>query len=55
MYEGWLKKQAEKIFKNKVTLLARLLKVKPNKIVVKKLKNRWGSVSQKGTINFNTR
>jgi len=53
LYENWLKKQAGTIFKNKVETFSKVVKVKPNKIVLKKLKNRWGSVTKKGNINLN--
>lgn len=53
LYEDWLKKQAEIIFKNKVETFSKIVKVNPKKIVLKKLKNRWGSITKKGTINLN--
>jgi len=53
LYEDWLKKQAEIIFRNKVETFRKQVKVKPKKIVLKKLKNRWGSVTRNGTINLN--
>jgi len=53
LYENWLKKQAETIFRNKVETFSKQVKVKPKKMVLKKLKNRWGSVTKKGTINLN--
>lgn len=53
LYESWLCKLAELIFRNKIETFSKQVKVKPKKIVLKKLKYRWGSVSQNHTINLN--
>lgn len=55
LYEHWLMKLARPIFKNKIKSYSEKLGVtKPEKIVIKRLKNRWGSIGKKGdTINLN--
>jgi len=44
--ETYLEKRAKK--------LASKIGIKPTKIVVKPLKNRWGSATEKGTVNLNS-
>ena len=55
LYEHWLMKIAHPVFKNKIESYSEKLGVtKPEKIVIRKLKNRWGSIGKKGdTINLN--
>lgn len=53
MYEDWLKNQAETIFKTKVEFFEKIVNVHPKKIVVKRLKNRWGSISKNDMLNLN--
>ena len=55
LYEHWLMKIAHPIFKNKIESYSEKLDVaKPEKIVIKRLKKRWGSIGKKGdTINLN--
>ncbi len=53
LYEDWLYAQAIKIFEAKSRRFAKVIDVKPNKILVKKLKNRWGGATQSGIINLN--
>lgn len=54
LYNGWLMRAAHPIFKNKVEEMSSRVGVdKPRKIVIKKLKNRWGSLTPSGTINLN--
>ena len=54
LYYDWLIRAAHPIFKNKVEeISSRLCVDQPNKIVIKKLKNRWGSLTSSGTINLN--
>jgi predicted metal-dependent hydrolase len=53
-YHGWLMRAARPIFKNKVEEISSKLGIdKPKKISIKKLKNRWGSLTPSGTINVN--
>jgi predicted metal-dependent hydrolase len=55
LYEHWLMKTARFIFINKVKSYSEKLGIlKPGKISIKKLKNRWGSMSKNSrTINLN--
>ena len=53
MYEYWLEKKAEKFFQKKIVKYSNLLNVSPQKLVIKNLKNRWGSFTEKKVINLN--
>jgi predicted metal-dependent hydrolase len=55
LYEHWLMKTARPIFMNKVKSYSEKLGIENvEKISIKKLKNRWGSMSKNGrTINLN--
>ena len=43
----------EKYLENRTKKLASKIDVKPSKIVIKKLRNRWGSSTKNGVINLN--
>lgn len=45
--------QANKVFEKKIKEFSGLIEVRPQKIVLKSLKNRWGSTTKKETINLN--
>jgi predicted metal-dependent hydrolase len=53
LYEEWLKQRAQKIFSNKVKEYSKELKIEIQKIVIKNLRNRWGSVTKEGVLNLN--
>ena len=53
LYENWLYHKAKIIFKEKVQILSKIIGVKPNKIVIKNLKNRWASITKNNDINLN--
>jgi len=54
LYHGWLMRAARPIFKNKIEETSSKLDIdKPKKIGIKKLKNRWASLTPSGTINLN--
>ena len=53
LYEDWLMYQANQILKDKVNQHGKIVKVAPKRIVIKNLKNRWGSVTKNKTINLN--
>ena len=54
LYHNWLMRAARPIFKNKVNEISSKLGIdKPKQISIKKLKNRWGSLTPSGTINLN--
>jgi predicted metal-dependent hydrolase len=53
LYEDWLTHQANQIFNDKVDQYSKIVDVTPKRIVIKNLKNRWGSVTKNKTINLN--
>ena len=48
------KSVSEKYLQNKTWKLALKIGVKPSKVVIKKLKGRWGSLTKHGVINLNS-
>jgi predicted metal-dependent hydrolase len=53
LHEDWLYHKAEIIFKEKINLLSKMIGIKPNKVVIKNLKNRWASLTKNNDINLN--
>jgi predicted metal-dependent hydrolase len=55
IYKQWLMKIADPIFKNKVKEYSKKIGIaEPKKMVIKRLKKRWGSIGKKAdTINLN--
>jgi predicted metal-dependent hydrolase len=53
LYEDWLIRNAQSVFKHKVEKYSEKLGVKSGKITIKNLKNRWGSMTKEGSINLN--
>ena len=53
LYEKWIRKQSKHIFKEKVLEFSKIIEVTPPKIIIKDLKNRWGSATENGIINLN--
>jgi len=53
LHEDWLFDRAETIFKEKIDILSKKVGVKPSKLVVKNLRNRWGSITKSNEINLN--
>lgn len=53
LHEDWLYHEAEVIFKNKIDAFSKIIGFKPNKIVIKNLKNRWGSITKNNNIVLN--
>jgi len=53
LYENWLHHKAKIIFKDKVHMLSKVMGLKPNKVVIKNLKNRWASITKNNEININ--
>jgi predicted metal-dependent hydrolase len=53
LYNKWLVHQANQIFKKKVNQFSKIIDVIPNRIIIKDLKNRWGSVTKNKTVNLN--
>jgi predicted metal-dependent hydrolase len=52
-YTDWLKQKLPAVLKKQVSKFTKKLGMHTPKIHIKKQKNRWGSVTKKGTINFN--
>ena len=40
-------------FQRKINLLSKMMGIKPNKVVIKNLKNRWASITKNNDINLN--
>ena len=53
LYQKWLMKKAPRLFETKVAKLSKKVRIKPNKINIKDLKNRWGRATSDNTINLN--
>jgi predicted metal-dependent hydrolase len=53
LYESWLLGQAYSIFKQKTEAHCTEMGIKPAQVVIKKLKNRWGSATKHHVINLN--
>lgn len=53
LYENWLKQKCTQIFESKLNQFSKELGVIPNNYTIKNLKNRWGSLTKKGTIVLN--
>jgi len=53
LYEDWLYDQAKEIFEEKIKYLSKIVDVNPKQIIIKNLKNRWGSATKEGVINLN--
>jgi predicted metal-dependent hydrolase len=53
LYEDWLCQKAQIIFSKKVREYSKELGVDIQKIIIKNLRNRWGSVTKEGIVNLN--
>ena len=53
LYDNWLKENSEDLFEDKVEKYSKALGVRVKRIIVKDLRNRWGSLTKTGVINFN--
>lgn len=53
LYENWLKEKAQKVFEYKVNKFSKKIEVTAKPMIVKNLKNRWGSLTKTGVINLN--
>jgi len=54
LYEDWLKVKAEKLFQSKIKKFSKKTQLVPKKLIIKNLKNRWGSATSKGVVNLNS-
>jgi predicted metal-dependent hydrolase len=53
LYTDWLNTVGVKVFKDKVEKHGNTIGVRPANIVIKNLRNRWGSLSANDSINLN--
>jgi predicted metal-dependent hydrolase len=53
LYEEWLVEQAKSIFKHKINVYCVELGIIPSEVIIKNLKNRWGSATKDNVINLN--
>jgi hypothetical protein len=53
LYENWLKQKCISLYESKLKQFSKGLDVIPKNFVIKNLKNRWGSLTKKGTIVLN--
>ncbi len=55
VFINWYRKQAERIFVERINIYSKNLEVYPKKIKLSNAKKRWGSCSSKGYVNLNWR
>ena len=53
LYENWLNEKAQGIFEDKTKRYSKILGVLTSQVVIKNLKNRWGSLTKNGVLNLN--
>jgi predicted metal-dependent hydrolase len=53
LYEDWLIDKAQGIFEDKVEKHSKRIGVRIKRIAIKNLRNRWGSLTNKGVVNLN--
>jgi predicted metal-dependent hydrolase len=53
LYEIWLNEQVQTIFKEKINEFSKITEVSPKDWQIKKLKNRWGSLTKNKKIVLN--
>ena len=53
LYENWLNEKALGIFEDKTKRYSKILGVLMSQVVIKNLKNRWGSLTKNGVLNLN--
>ena len=54
LYNKWLNQKAKEIFITKINKYSKIIRVQwPQIVILKNLKNRWGSVTKKDRINLN--
>lgn len=54
LYDDWIFEKSYKSLPRRLSTISSKIGIKPSKIVVKKLKDRWGSAEPNGTINLNS-
>jgi hypothetical protein len=51
--QEWMMEKSSQIFSRHLNKISKKLKLKPRKIIIKNLKDRWGSTTSDNTINLN--
>ena len=54
LYENWLIEKAQTIFEDKIKNYSKMMGVRVKRVTIKKLRNRWGSLTKHSTININS-
>lgn len=54
LYDNWIFEKASKYLILRTKKISSKIGIKPSKIEVKSLKNRWGSVTEQGVLNLNS-
>ncbi|MGI0016562.1 MAG: M48 family metallopeptidase, partial [Nitrososphaera sp.] len=55
LFYAWLEEKAKSILKVKVRKYSRFASAKPRKIIIKDMRNRWGSATNSDVLNFNVK
>lgn len=55
LYDKWLLEKASKYLVNRTVKIAQKTRLKPSQVIVKSLKSRWGSATDEGIINLNSK
>jgi len=53
LYKKWLYEQAQILFKEKIEKFSKIIQVAPRDLQIKKLKNRWGSITKNKKVVLN--
>jgi predicted metal-dependent hydrolase len=53
LYEKWLREKSQDIFYDKVQNYSKKVGVEIKQLIIKNLRNRWGSLTKNGVINLN--
>ena len=53
LYQNWITQRAMLLIPKRVNVISNKLSIKTEKINIKNLKNRWGSISDDGSLNIN--
>lgn len=53
LYQNWITQRARLLIPKRVNVLSNKISFKAEKINIKNLKNRWGSISDDGSLNIN--
>jgi len=54
LYQNWIKQKAILLIPRRVHIISNKISIKAKKINIKNLKNKWGSLSDNGSLNINS-